>query len=81
MGVGNEDFTEMELLDGDITPLYSTKLKRYRERDIVQFVPFSKVQFDPQLLANEVLEEVPKQMTDYFMNKKIKPNPPQFAHR
>lgn len=27
------------------------------------------------MLAKEVLKEVPKQLTDYFVQKKIKPNP------
>ena len=40
VGVGDADFEEMEALDGDIAPLYSNTLRRYRERDIVQFVPF-----------------------------------------
>ena len=40
VGVGDAEFDEMEALDGDIAPLYSNKLKRYRDRDIVQFVPF-----------------------------------------
>jgi len=33
----------METLDGDVTPLFSKKLNKYRERDIVQFVPFRKL--------------------------------------
>jgi hypothetical protein len=40
IGVGSADFDVMEQLDGDITPLYSDKLQRYNQRDIVQFVPF-----------------------------------------
>ena len=40
VGLGDADFDEMEALDGDVAPLYSNKLKKYRDRDIVQFVPF-----------------------------------------
>ena len=40
VGVGDADFAQMEALDGDVTPLYSGRLRRYRNRDIVQFVPF-----------------------------------------
>jgi len=40
VGVGDADFEEMETLDGDVTPLYSNSLRKYRDRDIVQFVPF-----------------------------------------
>lgn len=35
VGVGNADFKQMEALDGDVTPLYSEILNKYRERDIV----------------------------------------------
>ena len=35
VGVGNADFDLMEDLDGDIEPLYSKNLRRYRDRDIV----------------------------------------------
>ena len=35
VGVGNADFSEMEALDGDIAPLYSAKLQKFRNRDIV----------------------------------------------
>jgi len=35
VGIGSADFSMMEALDGDVTPLYSKKLKSYRDRDIV----------------------------------------------
>lgn len=57
----------MEALDGDVTPLFSNKFNRYRNRDIVQFVPFRSVQNNPVALAKEVLAEMPRQMTDYFV--------------
>ena len=60
MGVGDADFDEMEALDGDFAPLYSRNLRRYRDRDIVQFVPFRSCNRDPVRLAREVLEEVPR---------------------
>jgi hypothetical protein len=41
----------MEELDADEKKLYSTDLKRYAERDIVQFVPFNK--FKVELRYNE----------------------------
>jgi len=40
VGVGNANFDKMDALDGDDEPLYSKKYKKYRERDIVQFVPY-----------------------------------------
>jgi len=59
VGVGNADFEMMEQLDGDVAPLYSNTLREYRDRDIVQFVPFRQLQRDPVRLAKEVLAEVP----------------------
>ena len=73
VGVGQADFDQMEQLDGDVTPLFSNKLNRYRNRDIVQIVPFRSLQGNPQALAKEVLKVVPKQLTDYFSQKDIKP--------
>ena len=81
IGVGGADFTQMEQLDGDITPLFSKTLNRYRNRDIVQFVPFRNLQGNPIALAREVLAEMPKQMTDYFVSKGIKPNPKKMQDR
>ena len=81
VGVGDADFEQMEQLDGDVTPLYSNKLRKFRNRDIVQFVPFRDLQSDPIRLAREVLAEVPKQMTDYFIQKRIKPNPMKMQDR
>ena len=71
----------MEALDGDVTPLFSNTLNKYRNRDIVQFVPFRDLKSDPVRLAKAVLAEVPKQMTDYFIQKRIKPNPMKMADR
>ncbi len=50
----------MEVLDADDRPLYSKKLSKQMERDIVQFVPFRKYKDDPYCLAKETLEEVPR---------------------
>lgn len=74
VGVGNADFGYMDALDGDDEPLYSKTLKKYRERDIVQFVPFKDYEDGPHL-TQKVLAEVPRQLTDYFISKGIKPNP------
>ena len=59
VGVGQEDFTSMDILDADDEPLYSRTHKKYMERDIVQFVPFREFKNNPVLLAKETLEEVP----------------------
>lgn len=58
VGVGNADFSKMEKLDADDVPLVSS-FGRRAERDIVQFVPFSKfsntMAYDADLLAKEVI--------------------------
>jgi len=64
----------MEKLDADKDPLYSNKLKKFQTRDIVQFVSFNQFVENPDELGKQVLREIPKQMTDYFKSKGIKPN-------
>lgn len=71
IGVGTADFTAMNMLDGDEIPLSAMRC-----RDIVQFVPFSAYQNRPDMLVSKVLEEIPKQLVDYFTMKGIGPNPP-----
>jgi hypothetical protein len=66
VGVGNADFANMEKLDGD-NGLYNSKGKK-AARDIVQFVPFREVGMNPDLLAKELLAEVPEQVTSYMVH-------------
>mmetsp|Transcript_6712 Transcript_6712/g.5981 ORF Transcript_6712/g.5981 Transcript_6712/m.5981 type:complete len:301 (-) Transcript_6712:556-1458(-) len=73
VGVGNEDFKSMDVLDADDEPLYSQKYKKYMERDIVQFVPFREFKANPILLAKETLQEVPGQLVSFFQSKGIVP--------
>ena len=73
IGIGNDDFSKMVDLDGDINPLVNSKGKK-RERDIVQFVPFNKYKSNPTELAAQVLEEVPRQIVDYYTMKNIYPD-------
>jgi len=40
VGLGNEDFTGMTVLDGDTYPIVNTSGQRW-ERDIVQFVKYN----------------------------------------
>ena len=56
VGVGQADFSAMEMLDGDDGVLQSGFKKA--TRDIVQFVPFSKFAASPSRLASETLAEV-----------------------
>ncbi|CDW74967.1 copine viii [Stylonychia lemnae] len=73
VGVGNENFKSMDVLDADDEPLYSNVHKKYMERDIVQFVPFREFKNNPIQLAKQTLEEVPNQLISYFEKAKIVP--------
>ncbi|KAJ4947357.1 hypothetical protein JOQ06_009393 [Pogonophryne albipinna] len=86
VGVGNADFTDMQILDGDDGVLRSPKGEPVL-RDIVQFVPFrdfktspdksscslSPLQASPAALAKCVLAEVPKQVVEYYSHRAISP--------
>lgn len=77
VGVGNSDFKNMEILDGD-EGLYDS-LGKKAARDIVQFVPFRKFSGNQELLAQEVLAEIPEQFVKYMMMIGRKPNPPNMV--
>uniref|UniRef100_A0A8C5HML0 Copine VII n=1 Tax=Gouania willdenowi TaxID=441366 RepID=A0A8C5HML0_GOUWI len=73
VGVGNADFTDMQILDGDDGVLRSPKGEPVL-RDIVQFVPFRDFKTaSPAALAKCVLAEVPKQVVEYYSHKAISP--------
>lgn len=75
VGVGNDNFEKMNILDADDNPLsYNGK---QMARDIVQFVPFRSFKNQPpSRLAAETLKEIPEQLVSWMMQKQIKPNPP-----
>jgi len=72
VGVGASNFAKMDELDADDAPLQSNG--KLAKRDIVQFVEFNKFKNNPRLLAEEVLREVPGQVTSYYASKGISPN-------
>ena len=72
IGIGDADFTKMEILDGDEVPLISSIGER-RMRDLVQFVPFNKFKNDENKLSKEVLEEIPRQIVDYYQMNNLDP--------
>ncbi|XP_071448006.1 copine-8-like [Hetaerina americana] len=81
VGVGSADFSTMEELDSDTSPLTAPNGTRC-VRDIVQFVPlrnFLHHGIDAQTaqvrLAKEVLAEVPTQFLTYMIPNKIQPKP------
>ena len=75
IGIGNADFSNMDVLDADEDPLYDNN-GRKADRDLVQFVPFKEFRTDGQKLAEQVLEEVPRQIVEYYQHKKIAPGDP-----
>eukprot|EP00761_Pharyngomonas_kirbyi_P012467 gb/GECH01012494.1/.p1 GENE.gb/GECH01012494.1/~~gb/GECH01012494.1/.p1 ORF type:complete len:506 (+),score=122.08 gb/GECH01012494.1/:1-1518(+) len=67
VGVGNEDFSKMEVLDADDGKLRSGN--NVAHRDIVQFVPFSRyIGKNSSMLARDTLQELPKQFLSYANN-------------
>jgi hypothetical protein len=72
IGVGTADFTTMDVLDADDNPLVDSN-GRKSARDLVQFVPFLKYESDPAKLAQEVLEEIPRQIVEYYQQNNIDP--------
>ena len=72
IGVGNQDFSNMIRLDNDNDRLVNSKGVK-AARDLVQFVPFLKYESNPELLATEVLEEIPRQIVDYYEQNNLDP--------
>jgi hypothetical protein len=72
VGIGTGNFTSMDILDADENPLYD-RSGRKADRDLVQFVPFNQFKNDPEKLAEQVLEEIPRQVVEYYQHKKIQP--------
>ena len=72
IGVGNADFTTMNILDADDNPLVNSKGIK-AARDLVQFVPFLKYESNPEKLAQEVLAEIPRQIIEYYQQNKLDP--------
>lgn len=77
VGVGDADFTAMDILDGDEVRVSYNGV--YAERDIVQFVPFNDflnrgdMALSQAALAKEVLAEIPDQFLSYMKKHNIKP--------
>merc|ERR1712087_701200 len=77
VGVGDADFTNMEMLDADDIPLRHSQSWKVMQRDIVQFVPFNA--FKEQhisAIARETLEEIPAQVTSFMSQQGFYPNAP-----
>ena len=77
IGIGDADFTNMNFLDADDEPLKDSN-GRVSDRDLVQFVPFKKYSYNGELLAQNVLEEIPRQVIEYYQHQKMPPREPIF---
>lgn len=73
VGIGNENFSNMDVLDADDDPLVDSRGRKML-RDIVQFVPYRQFGNSPYALAKEVLEEIPREIVNFFKIKGILPN-------
>ena len=73
VGIGKANFDNMMVLDADDEPLVSSNGEKC-VRDLVQFVPFSKFEGNAEALAKEVLEEIPKQVLEFYDMIGIVPN-------
>ena len=72
VGIGNEDFSFMEKLDGDEIPLENSQNVK-RKRDIVQFIQFNNFKRNNAInlgtdFVEEVLKEIPRQIDEYYNN-------------
>ena len=67
----------MNFLDADDEPLKDSN-GRVSDRDLVQFVPFKKYSYNGELLAQNVLEEIPRQVIEYYQHQKMPPREPIF---
>lgn len=73
VGIGDADFSSMRRLDGDTAKLRSDS-GREAKHDIVQFTKFdTKKSVD--VIASEVLQEVPQRVVEYMIDAGIQPNP------
>ncbi|EEE63497.1 hypothetical protein OsJ_18313 [Oryza sativa Japonica Group] len=76
VGVGNADFKQMEILDGDNGKRLESSTGRIATRDIVQFVPMRDVQGGQISVVQSLLEELPGQFLAYMRSRDIKPRAP-----
>ncbi|CAG8470176.1 2681_t:CDS:10 [Funneliformis caledonium] len=84
VGVGNADFTNMNILDADDRPLvqksdYQTRRAEIvMDRDIVQFVAMRDFQTETAQyqLPKAVLEEIPDQFMGYMKKHNLQPRDP-----
>jgi hypothetical protein len=72
VGIGEGEFNIMHELDDDNCEMVDSKGNR-TQRDLVQFVEFAKFSNNGVALAKEVLEELPRQVSEYFQLMNLSP--------
>ncbi|XP_027188868.1 protein BONZAI 3 isoform X2 [Cicer arietinum] len=80
VGVGNANFTSMEVLDADNGRRLESSTGRVATRDIVQFVPITEVQSGHISAVQALLEELPDQFLTFMRSRDISPFPSHFPH-
>lgn len=73
VGIGKSSFEKMVELDADVKPLINSDGKKMT-RDIVQFVPYEKFKHSVHQLTKQVLEEIPREIVNFFKIRGIIPN-------
>ncbi len=73
IGIGDADFSKMVELDGNDIPLVSKQgIKWFR--DIVQFIQYDKYKNNENILTKEILEEIPRQLMEYYLQNNYNPD-------
>jgi hypothetical protein len=78
IGLGNDAFISMKTLDANEEELVDSH-GRKMERDICSFVPFRDVGDSMTKLVRMVLDEVPREIVNFYTARRIFPNPPRLA--
>ena len=73
IGIGKADFSNMNILDADDDPLVDSR-GRMSARDLVQFVPYNDYKNDSVELAAQVLEEIPRQIVEFYTQNNMFPD-------
>lgn len=78
VGVGNEDFESMRILEGD-EGILKDHMGRPCPRDTVEFVQFNAANGNDAALAAMTLSRIPSHIVSYMKHRGIKPKPPTQA--
>ena len=73
VGIGNADFGKMVILDGNDIPLVSSQNIKWL-RDLVQFIHYNKYKNNEKSLTKEILEEIPRQIVEYYLLNNYNPD-------